>query len=377
MSDPLEFESREEVELYLGASSDLTGATFQSIDLGGMAPQLTGAILRRNLLLGCTVPPDVLCLFEEPILFPALPECPFNPYRGSLYTPEELLGDYIVGDYESYEKTLDGRCYRDFVAQGKDNVMDVRITLARRLHDHAIGDAMQEYLVGKRVVAIMGGHNLGRDQPMYLEVARMARSLIRDGFLPASGGGPGAMEATHLGAWFAERSDGELQEAISILSKAPTYHPIGPWLDAAFAVVERFPVTSRERCDSLGIPTWLYGHEPPSCFALHIAKFFANSVREEDLLAVARYGVIFAPGSAGTIQEIFQDATQNHYKTYGIVSPMIFFGEDYWKRTKPVYPLLVELAAGHDYSRYLGITDDRQEILTQLQNFAKTLDAVW
>ena len=36
-----------------------------------------------------------------------------------------------------------------------------------------------------------------------------------------SGGGPGAMEATHLGAYFATREDGDLAEAIRRLSERP------------------------------------------------------------------------------------------------------------------------------------------------------------
>ena len=120
---------------------------------------------------------------------------------------------------------------------------------------------------------------------------------------------------------------------------------------------------------SLGIPTWLYGHEPPTCFASNIAKYFANSVREEGLLAIATSGVVFTPGSAGTIQEIFQDATQNHYSSFGIVSPMIFLGEDYWRSTKPVFPLLANLAAGHQYSSLLAITDEIEEVVERLEAF--------
>ncbi len=374
MRDRLEFESLGELKRYLQDSSDLSGAAFQSLDLTGTEELLDGVTLRDNLLLGCTLPPSVSALFESPHIFPVLPNCPFNPFRGTLYSPEELLGGYEVGNFETYGQTVHGATYRQYADEGKDSTMDVRITLARRLHDHAITDAMQEYLLGKKVVAIMGGHSMGRDDPNYLEVARLSRDLIQEGFLPASGGGPGAMEATHLGAWFAERSDAELKDAAGILSKAPKYTPKDRWLDAAFEVVQKYPVTSRECCDSLGIPTWLYGHEPPTCFALHIAKYFANSVREEGLLAIARYGVIFSPGSAGTIQEIFQDATQNHYRTYGMASPMIFFGEGYWKWTKPVFPLLAQLAAGKAYGRYLGITDDRREIIRQITDFRDEVD---
>ncbi|MFK7801885.1 MAG: hypothetical protein AB8G95_09655, partial [Anaerolineae bacterium] len=132
---------------------------------------------------------------------------------------------------------------------------------------------------------------------------------------------------------------------------------------------EKYPLTSEDGCRSLGIPTWLYGHEPPTCFATSIAKYFANSVREDGLLAIALNGVVFSPGSAGTIQEVFQDATQNHYNSFGIISPMIFFGEQFWTEKKPIYPLLYNLAEGKAYQQLLAITDDRAEIMELIQQF--------
>ena len=178
------------------------------------------------------------------------------------------------------------------------------------------------------------------------------------------------MEAGHLGAWLASRDLGELSEAVNVLALAPTYdHP--EWLARAFEVRERFPQSQGERHPSLGIPTWLYGHEPPTVFATDIAKYFANSVREEGLLAIATSGVIFSPGSAGTIQEIFQDATQNHYRSFGRPSPMIFLGVEYWRIDKPVYPLLTQLAAGHDYAALLHITDDIEDVVHRIFDHAE------
>lgn len=182
------------------------------------------------------------------------------------------------------------------------------------------------------------------------------------------------MEATHLGAWFAERDDNDLIDAVSILSEAPLYTPKDKWLDTAFTVIKKYPLTSVEKCQSLGIPTWLYGHEPPSCFATNIAKYFANSVREEGLLAIATYGVIFAPGSAGTIQEVFQDAAQNHYNSFDVISPMIFLGHGYWKWEKPIFPVLSQLAAGREYSSLIHITDSRSEIIRRINAFSSTLE---
>jgi predicted Rossmann-fold nucleotide-binding protein len=114
---------------------------------------------------------------------------------------------------------------------------------------------------------------------------------------------------------------------------------------------------------SLAVPTWFYGHEPSNLFAHHIAKYFANSIREDGLLAIAHHGVIYAPGSAGTIQEVFMDAAQNHYATFGTISPMVFFGEDYWTEQEPVYPLLNKLAEGHTYGDLLTISDEVDTIV--------------
>jgi hypothetical protein len=180
------------------------------------------------------------------------------------------------------------------------------------------------------------------------------------------------MEAAHLGAWFARRPLGELHQALEVLAQAPDYlHP--QWLARAFEVRTRWPLRPGDlpACASLGIPTWHYGHEPPNPFATHLAKYFANSVREEGLLAIATGGVVYAPGSAGTIQEVFQDACQNHYNSVGIVSPMLFLGEEFWTRTRPVFPLLVHLAQGQAYGRYLQVTDDPARIVAALRAFAE------
>ena len=269
----LEFESIDELKTHLKTSTDLTGAVFQSLDLSTVEPELKAAKLKDNVLLGCTAPPAVLALLQSSSIFPSLPDFPFNPFRSGLYTPDELLGGYEIGKPGTYDKTVDGKSYKHYVDTGKAEASDVVVTLGRRLHDHGINDALQEFLVGRKVVAIMGGHSMKRNDPVYLEVARLSRDLTLAGYLPTSGGGPGAMEATHLGAWFAERTDDELKDAVSVLATVPLYKPKDKWLDTAFTVVKKYPLTSAEKCQSLGIPTWLYGHEPPTCFATDIAKW--------------------------------------------------------------------------------------------------------
>ena len=171
------------------------------------------------------------------------------------------------------------------------------------------------------------------------------------------------MEAANLGAYFAAYEVSDLDTAVSMFERAQHYDVEG-YFDCAYEVLDRYPNGSQ----SLAIPTWFYGHEPANLFASHIAKYFANSIREDGLLAIATHGVIYAPGSAGTIQEVFMDAAQNHYVTFGQISPMVFFDEDYWTREKPVYPLLRQLADSKPYGRMLTITDDEAEVVAFIED---------
>ncbi|RMF62733.1 MAG: hypothetical protein D6743_11810, partial [Calditrichaeota bacterium] len=295
----------------------------------------------------------------------------YNPYRGALYSVDELMAGFDPEAPDGYARTLDGRIHRHYRDTGGAEPTDILETLSRRLHDHAITDALQEVLEQRHVVAIMGGHALPRSHPLFLAVAQIARALTQKGYLMVSGGGPGAMEATNLGAWLANRSLADLKDAIRLLSSAPGYDPKEAWLKTAFEVRRAYPNSpeSPAHTISVGIPTWLYGHEPPNIFATHIAKYFANSVREDGLLTIARSGIIFAPGSAGTVQEVFQDAAQNHYKTAGDASPMIFLDQTFWTETTPVFPLLKKLAAGRDYAAYLMVTDDPNEAVERIEAF--------
>lgn len=372
---PVELETLAALEAHLKAEGHLCGVVIQALDLRGHTEAIGQVKVTDALFLGCTLSAETLAyvLDGEALVFPKLDHVPYSAYRGHLYTPEELLGDYVPGRPEQYLQTLDHRIYQHFLSTGGGQPPSIRESLARRLHDHAMTDALEEFIEGEKLVGIMGGHALLRTDPNYLATAHMARTLTQKGYLMVSGGGPGAMEATHLGAWFAHRTAEELADAVHLLGAAPGYSPQPAWMEAAFAVRARYPLQAGPDGvlpRSLGIPTWLYGHEPPTAFATHIAKYFANSVREDGILTIARHGVIFTPGSAGTIQEVFQDATQNHYEVHGAVSPMIFYGVAYWTHQKPVYPLLAQLAEGRAYAQWLTLTDDPAEVVAQIEAYA-------
>ncbi|RYZ41110.1 MAG: hypothetical protein EOO71_13365 [Myxococcaceae bacterium] len=372
----MELEDLTAFEQHLAGGRSLANVILQGLDLTAWSDALLRSDLTGTVFLGCHLEAKTLLRVVEQgaMVFPPFSGLPYSPYRGSLYTPEELYAGFDPAHPDSYADTPDARIYAHWNSRGGANPPSLLETLAQRLHDHAISDALEDVLQHegrpRRVVAIMGGHSMLRGAADYRSVAELARALSRRGFFLVSGGGPGAMEATHLGAWFAGRSDGDLDAALALLAQAPSYKD-REWLARAFEVRAAWPMRDEDRAlgDSLGIPTWLYGHEPPNPFATRIAKYFANSVREEGLLTIARGGVVYSPGSAGTVQEIFQDACQNHYNTVGIISPMLFLGREFWTQTRPVYPLLEHLARGHEYARHLLITDSQEDIVQALVRF--------
>lgn len=101
---------------------------------------------------------------------------------------------------------------------------------------------LREQYRNRKQVGVMGGHSVRRDDPNFAEVARLCRGLARGGFVVATGGGPGAMEAANLGAHFADRSEAELEEALKLLAGAPLYDdPQGAGNAAAQEVLARWP----------------------------------------------------------------------------------------------------------------------------------------
>lgn len=294
---------------------------------------------------------------------------PFDTYPRRLYNSKMLYEGYDWHDETTFETCHDTLVYKHYISQGKRG-HEVRETLARALHDHFITHELYKMLDlydEKDVVGVMGGHARRRDDPMYRQIVYLSKKLTEMGRLMVTGGGPGAMEATHLGAYMAGRTDAEVEEALQMLIPSPTFCDEG-WLRRSFEVMERFPLTTEYR--SLAIPTYYYGHEPTAPFATDIAKYFDNSVREDGIVTVAKGGIIYTPGSAGTMQEIFQDAGQNHYVTEGFASPMIFMGKDYYTKYMPAYAVLKDLSdRGVFKNMILTISDDNDEIIDAIVSF--------
>jgi hypothetical protein len=128
---------------------------------------------------------------------------------------------------------------------------------------------------------------------------------------------------------------------------------------------------------SVGIPTWLYGHEPATPFATEHAKYFENSIREEGLLTLAIYGAIYAPGRSGTLQEIFEDANQNFYGPPDEgMSPMVFLDlGGYWTERLPVIPVLRSLF-GSRFDEVVAVAKTADEAIAVIEERANDI-ATW
>ncbi|MFI6943501.1 LOG family protein [Streptomyces sp. NPDC050418] len=342
------------------AKGSLAQHRIQAVDLTERTFALLSTDAEGAVFLGCPMEPAAAAKVRAggALVFPPVPGLPFDPYRGHLYTPEELFQGIAV----SYEATPDARAYQWF--QETKAGGDVFASMLRAVHDDSISDALDELLTGARVVGVMGGHAMGRGTDAYEGAARLGRSLARHGFTVATGGGPGAMEAANLGAYASAHDDAMLDEALELLAKAPSFTPsVTEWARAAFAVRERWP----DGGASVGIPTWFYGHEPPNPFAAHIGKYFANATREDGLLARSDAGVIFLPGAAGTVQEIFDNATPNYYASRGEPTPMVLVGRSHWTEHLPTWPLLQALAKDRAMEPRIALVDTVEEAADALR----------
>src|SRR4051794_23502704 len=285
-------------------------------------------------------------------------ERPYVVRPDRLYTREDLMQGWSPG--ADHSATLDGRIYAYVKAHG-GRAPDVDEGLAQCTHDHFIDVALATYLMrtARPVAGIMGGSTTPAADPNYRRVVHLAASLSRRGYLVVGGGGLGIMEAANLGAYLAERSDGDRDGAVDALTAAPPWaHDPAGYMAVADGIRDHFAPGG----PSLAIPTWVTAGEPISQFASHIAKYFSNSIREDGMLAVATAGIVFAPGGAGTMQEIFQDAAQNAYRVFGR-SPMAFLDTEHYCAKTGLYPVLERQATRLGFADLLSISDEPPQIL--------------
>ena len=130
----------------------------------------------------------------------------YSPGRDSLYTVDELMAGY---ESDAPMQSLDARLAAHVKACGIPPG-DVEEAIAQVVHDQGVDQAMRAYVAasvaeGQHIVGVMGGASTPRDAPAYRLAAATAKAISEAGFLVATGGGLGIMEAGNLGAYFAGR----------------------------------------------------------------------------------------------------------------------------------------------------------------------------
>ncbi len=335
----LEIESLAQFDEHIEGARSLRGWVVSSIDMTGRSDRLLGVPARGAVFLGTRLEAETEERLRRAgaLIFPQLPELPFDPYRPRTYTPEDLYGGV------PYAASPDAAIY-SWARSSEAKALTG--TLAAALHDHSIRETLDDVLASRpasQVVGVMGGHALARDDPAYAAAAQLGSRLAGSGRLVLTGGGPGAMEAANLGARLGHQA-AALPDALAALAAVPRYDDIDAWADAARGVLRRWPGDDGA-IRSLSIPTWFYGHEPSNLFADGTAKFFANALREDTLLHRCRGGIVYLPGAAGTVQEIFQAMTENYYAASApLRAPLVLVDVDYWNAHLPAWPLLRTLA---------------------------------
>jgi predicted Rossmann-fold nucleotide-binding protein len=366
----MEIESLEELDDHLDSGEPLSGLRLQDLDLSGHGDRLAAhGDLTGLVVLGGRVPPPVaeVLLHGGAIVFPGIADAPVDPWRG-LYVPADLY----AGLQQGYAATPDARAYAWFVDAKLRT--DAYCTLVRAIHDDSVTDALDEFVAGRSVVGIMGGHAVGRHSAAYAAAAGLGHALAEAGHVVATGGGPGAMEAANLGALC--RTPDAVAEAVRRIASVPGFRPeVTAWASVALkareAVVGDEPTATPETLGptarSLGIPTWFYGHEPPNVFCDVIAKYFSNAIREEGLLARSTAGVVVLDGAAGTVQEVFQAVTPLYYAAADeLLAPLVLVGRRHWTETVPVWPALQALARGRRMEQVLHLVDTIDDVLPLL-----------
>ena len=178
-----EIETIAEMEAFLATAEKFSCVAVQSVDLTGFTEEFMKRDVEESVFLGCTLDMNVVMklIASGNCVFPAIKGVPYQPYRGQLYSKESIFDGFIADRPETYKQTTDYRVYRHWEATGKYHPESILETLARRLHDHAITNALNALIApwrdSSRIIAIMGGHSLYRSNADYRKVAQIAKRL--------------------------------------------------------------------------------------------------------------------------------------------------------------------------------------------------------
>jgi hypothetical protein len=128
--------------------------------------------------LGCSLTPKMEETFAKrgSIVVPQPLHLPFKVYRRVLYNQAEI------------------QSLHDKMGPFSKESNDFLLEQQKVMHDFTIREALKEYLLGKKVIGVFGGHGTRRKSPLYRNIVLITKKLAESDYTIVSGGGPGAME---------------------------------------------------------------------------------------------------------------------------------------------------------------------------------------
>ena len=138
-----------------------------------------------------------------------------------------------------------------------------------------------------------------------------------------------------------------------MLARVPSFRPsIDAWVAGALEVVGRARGHRVARDPDLALRPRAAGGVRD-----RDRQVLPQRVREAILLEVCDAGIVFLPGAAGTVQEVFQDACENYYADEASVASMVLVGVRYWTRDAPRLAAAQALARGRPMEDHVHLVD--------------------
>ena len=150
----LEIETPAALEKWLNGSDNPPPAAIQDLDLREESKAILARAFWGSLFLGCQLhSTDAGHIVKTGgTVIPNDPGLLFSVHRSRLYSVDEIFDGFTSSDPDAYHHTFDYRVYKQYLDHGKDSPISIRISLARRLHDHSITDALNGVIKGRKVV---------------------------------------------------------------------------------------------------------------------------------------------------------------------------------------------------------------------------------
>ncbi len=336
----------------------MAGWQLQDLDLRGHGDVLRGLDARGALLLGCTLDPDL----EDQLRDRRCAGVPRGPGRAAQPLPRApLLPRRAVR--RARDRGLRQHPRRPGLRlDPEDRCTTCTRMLAQALHDLAVDDALAEWVSGRRLVGVMGGHALARGTDGYADAARLGRALARGRAHRRHRrrpGGDGGRQPRRLPLGPRRRRPRRGARTCSPPCRASSRRwATGPGRRSTYAT--RCP----DGTASLGVPTWFYGHEPPNAFADAGREVLQErDPRGRPAARVHRRHRVPAGSRRAPCRRCSRTPARTTTPPAGAVAPMVLVGRGLLDRGAARCGRCCErLARGREMADTLHLVDDLEEV---------------